>query len=88
MTLDKNAIEQAIKARLVEICATLGEDASELDSDEIIPATGLIDSAGLLELVAWYEAHFKLVLAPEEVSIDNLGSLSRMADFVIARRAA
>lgn len=86
MNPDKTAIEQAIKAKIIELVAALGEDASDLQSDDIIPATGLIDSAGLLELVAWYEHHFKLVLAPEDVSIDNLGSLSRMADFVLARR--
>jgi D-alanine--poly(phosphoribitol) ligase subunit 2 len=87
MNLDKPAIVQLIRNKLVELVEPLGEDASGLGPDEIIPATGLIDSAGLLELIAWYEHHFKLKLAPQEVSIDNLGSLSRMADFAIARSA-
>ena len=87
MSLDKQAIEQTIKQKIIELVAALGEDASELEPDEIIPASGLIDSAGLLELIAWYEHHFKLKLPPADVSIDNLGSLSRMADYVLARRA-
>jgi acyl carrier protein len=86
MNLDKRAIEQAIKERIVQIVAPFGGDASDLQPDEIIPATGLIDSAGLLELLAWYEDHFKIPLKPEEITIDNLGSLSLMADFVLARR--
>jgi D-alanine--poly(phosphoribitol) ligase subunit 2 len=86
MSLDAQAIQQAIKAKIIELVAPMGEDASDLEPDDIIPATGLIDSAGLLELIAWYEHHFKVPLKPEEVTIDNLGSLAAMANFVLARR--
>ena len=55
MSLNKASIEAEIKAKVVEIAAQTGDDASELGLDEIIPATGLIDSTGLLELIAWYE---------------------------------
>lgn len=86
MSLDKPAIELAIKNKIVEIADRMGDDASELQSEDIIPATGLIDSAGLLELVAWYEDHFQIRLAQEEITIDNLGTLSSMADFVLRRK--
>lgn len=85
MSLDKPAIELAIKNKIVEIADRMGDDASELQSEDIIPATGLIDSAGLLELIAWYEDHFQIRLAQEEITIDNLGTLSSMADFVLRR---
>lgn len=86
MSLDKPAIELAIKKKIVEIADRMGDDASELQSEDIIPATGLIDSAGLLELIAWYEEHFQIRLAQEEITIDNLGTLSSMADFVLRRK--
>ena len=86
MSLDKPAIELAIKNKIVEIADLMGDDASELQSEDIIPATGLIDSAGLLELIAWYEEHFQIRLAQEEITIDNLGTLSSMADFVLRRK--
>ena len=86
MSLDKPAIELAIKNKIVEIADRIGDDASELQSEDIIPATGLIDSAGLLELIAWYEDHFQIRLAQEEITIDNLGTLSSMADFVLRRK--
>lgn len=86
MILDKPAIELAIKNKIVEIADRMGDDASELQSEDIIPATGLIDSAGLLELIAWYEDHFQIRLAQEEITIDNLGTLSSMADFVLRRK--
>jgi D-alanine--poly(phosphoribitol) ligase subunit 2 len=87
MSLDKVAISIAIKNKIIEIAARMGDDASELQNDDIIPATGLIDSAGLLELIAWYEDHFQFRLAQEEITIDNLGTLTSMADFVLKRKA-
>ncbi len=86
MILDKPAIELAIKNKIVEIADRMGDDASELQSEDIIPATGLIDSAGLLELIAWYEDHYQIRLAQDEITIDNLGTLSSMANFVLRRK--
>jgi D-alanine--poly(phosphoribitol) ligase subunit 2 len=86
MSLNKQEIELAIKNKVVEIADRMGDDASELQNEDIIPATGLIDSAGLLELIAWYEDHFQIRLAQEEITIDNLGTLSSMADFVLRRK--
>lgn len=86
MSLNKASIEAAIKAKVVEIAAQTGDDASELGLDEIIPATGLIDSTGLLELIAWYEKTYEIPLAQEEINIDNLGTLTRMAEFVLRKK--
>ena len=86
MTLSKEAIEATIKAKIVEIAAKTGDDASDLGPDEVIPATGYIDSTSLLDLLAWYEKHFEIALAQEEITIDNLGTLSAMANFVLRRK--
>ena len=85
---DHATIVSRIKAKIVDIAAQTGEDASALDADEIIPATGLIDSTGLLELIAWYEKTYAITLRQEEINIDNLGTLARMADFVLQKRAS
>lgn len=86
MSLTREAIINEIKARIVDIAAQTGDDASTLTPDEIIPATGLIDSTGLLELIAWYEKTYAIALTQEEINIDNLGTLTRMADFVLNYR--
>lgn len=86
MALNKESIAAEIKAKVVEIAAQTGDDASELALDDIIPATGLIDSTGLLELIAWYEKNYEIPLAQEEINIDNLGSLIRMAEFVLRKK--
>lgn len=86
MAFTKQSIEAEIKAKVVEIAAQTGDDASELALDDIIPATGLIDSTGLLELIAWYEKNYEIPLAQEEINIDNLGTLTRMAEFVLRKK--
>lgn len=86
MTLTKSAIEATIKAKIVEIAAKTGDDASDLEPEDVIPATGYIDSTSLLELLAWYEQHFEIALAQEEITIDNLGTLAAMANFVLRRK--
>lgn len=86
MSLNKASIEAEIKAKVVEIAAQTGDDASELGLEEIIPATGLIDSTGLLELIAWYEKHFEIALTQDEINIDNLGTVTRMAEFVLLKK--
>ncbi len=86
MNLQKSAIEAAIKNRIITIADGLGCDAGDLQADELIPATGLIDSAGLLELIAWYEKEYAIQLAQDEITIDNLGTLTAMAEFVLKKK--
>lgn len=77
-----------IRAKLVEMASSMGNDASGLGEAEIIPDSGVIDSAGLMEFVIWYDDAFGLNLQPEEMTVDNLGTLAGMADFALARRRA
>jgi acyl carrier protein len=88
MAAERSEIEQAIKSRIVAIADALGSDARALARDELIPATGYIDSAGLLELIAWYEHHFGITVDTEDFTIDNLGTLEAMAEFVLRRKSA
>jgi acyl carrier protein len=86
MNLDTAAIEAAIKAQVMKIADGLGADASDLGNDEVIPATGLIDSAGLLDLIAWFEASYQIKIPTEEFTIDNLGTLAAMAQYLRRRK--
>jgi D-alanine--poly(phosphoribitol) ligase subunit 2 len=86
MKLDKLSIEATIKNKIIEIADTLGCDAKDLQPDEIIPATGLIDSAGLLELIAWYESYYDISIPTSEFTVENLGTLSSMAEYLLQRK--
>jgi D-alanine--poly(phosphoribitol) ligase subunit 2 len=79
--MDAAAMQAEIRAKVVELAAKLGNDASGVSDDEILPFTGLLDSAGLMELVAWYEQHFRIALKQDEINIDNFGSIRAMTEF-------
>lgn len=86
MNLDRDAIKAAVRGKVIELAKSLGMDASDIGDDDIIPATGYVDSAAILELVVWYEGEYDMPLKQEEINIDNLGSINSMADFVIKRK--
>ncbi len=86
MNLDRDAIKAAVRAKVIELARNLGMDAGDLADDDIIPATGYVDSAAILELVVWYEDAYQMPLKQEEINIDNLGSINAMADFVLRRK--
>lgn len=86
MNLDRDAIKAAVRAKVIELAKNLGMDASDIGDDDIIPATGYVDSAAILELVVWYEDSYQMPLKQEEINIDNLGSINSMTNFVLKRK--
>ena len=51
MNVERDAAKAQIRAKVVALATTQGVDAGGLTDDEIIPATGLLDSMGILELL-------------------------------------
>ena len=86
MNLNRNEIKAALRAKIMELGKALGMDASGVTDDDILPATGLLDSSAILELVVWYEATYDFPINQEDINIDNLGSINAMADFLLSRK--
>jgi len=86
MTLDRDKIKAAVRAKVVELARNLDLDASGVTDDDVLPATGLLDSNAILELVVWFETTYGFPIKQEEINIDNLGSINAMADFLLARK--
>ena len=87
MNIERDSIQAAVRAKVIELAKNLGMDASDIGNDDLIPATGYVDSAAILELVVWYEDAYQMPLRQEEINIDNLGSINSMTDFVVRRKA-
>ena len=87
MNIERDSIQAAVRAKVIELANNLGMDASDIGNDDLIPATGYVDSAAILELVVWYEDAYQIPLKQEEINIDNLGSINSMTDFVVRRKA-
>jgi acyl carrier protein len=83
--LDSAAIEAArrdIRAKVVELARRLGAKPTDLKDDEIIPETGLLDSAAIMELVVWFEMRFDVTIDQADLTIDNFGTINAMVDYL------
>lgn len=81
------SVKSAIHQKITELAGELGYDASGLRDDQVVIETGLLDSAAILELMVWMEGEFGIEIDPENVTVDNFGSIEQMTAFVETRRA-
>ena len=86
INLSRDAVKAAIRAKVIELAKNLDMDASDVADSDVLPATGLLDSNAILELVVWFETTYDFPIKQEDVNIDNLGSIEAMADFLLARK--
>lgn len=61
--------------------------AADLDIDHDLLAGGVIDSLGLLKLIAWVEQHFDLTVQDDDLNPDNFRSVNAIDKFVEAAGA-
>lgn len=61
--------------------ADIADDQSLLDS-------GVMDSTGVLELIAFLEATYGITVADEEIVPDNLDSISRVTAYLSSKMVA
>ena len=64
------------------------EDRADLADTESLLDAGLMDSTGVLELVAFLEGEFGIHLADAEIIPANLDSVRAIVAFVESKRAA
>lgn len=64
------------------------EGRDSVGETESLLEAGLIDSTGVLELVAFLETQFSLTMADEDIVPENLDSVSQIAAYVQRRLAA
>jgi acyl carrier protein len=64
------------------------EDRAAVSDEESLIDAGLIDSTGVLELVAFLEDEFALRLADADIVPENLDSIRAIVRFVEGKRAS
>lgn len=57
-------------------------DGSKLDNDTPLFEKGIIDSTGVLELVAFVEDNFNVTVADDELVLENFSSLNAIEKFL------
>ena len=87
MEWNREEIRSRLRHRIGEIAGELGRDPQHLRDDELIPQSGLLDSAGMLSLIVWCEEEFGVELLSDEINLDNFGSVARMLDYLDGARS-
>ena len=83
MAAEENT-ETRIRAYIVE-SFLLGSDEGFDDHASLLDA-GVLDSTGVMELVDYLEETFSITIEPEELTVENLDSVERVARFVDAKQ--
>jgi len=79
------AIREKVTTYIIENLL-LGAD-DNIHEDASLLGSGILDSTGALELVAFLEQEFRLTIKDSDLTPDNLDSIARIAAFVLTKRA-
>lgn len=63
----------------------LANSSVELPMDTSLIEAGIIDSFALIDLIAFLETEFRIQIPDEDITKPNLGSIHKMADYIIRR---
>ena len=63
------------------------DDTFEYDNDTSFIEEGLIDSTGVMELVAYVQSVFDVTVDPHEVTPDNFDSVNKLVAFINRKNA-
>ena len=63
------------------------EDRADISDSESLLDAGLVDSTGILELVAFLEQHFNIQMADAEIVPENLDSIAAITAYVKRKMA-
>jgi acyl carrier protein len=90
---NQSASEHAVPVQAALTIQRYIAESFVLDEDELLPNTslidsGIIDSTGVIEIVSFLEETFGIEVDDVDLVADNLDSVSRLARFVEAKRAA
>ena len=64
------------------------DDEAALSNDDSFLEKGIIDSTGMLELIAFIGDEFQITLEDDELIPDNLDSVNRVAAFIQRKKGA
>lgn len=81
--MDKNTVFNEIIS-YVQSVTNLPVD--KIPTEESLYEKGLMDSYAIIELIDFLENQFKVSIKDNEITKENLGSISKMTNFVMAKK--
>jgi acyl carrier protein len=74
--------KRTIHKRIVELADRRRIDARNLKDTDVIPETGVLDSAGIMELIIWFETRFGVTIDQSDLTLENFGTIDAMASYL------
>ncbi len=65
-----------------------GDDGAGVEDDESLLERGILDSLGLLNLLAFLEQEYQVVIEDQDIVPENFETINAIAALVARRRAA
>jgi acyl carrier protein len=84
---DVSDAKRTIRNRIIELADRRRIDARELKDSDVIPEAGVLDSAGIMELVIWFEMTFGVTIEQSDLTLENFGTIDAMANYLRRSRA-
>lgn len=78
-----DTLQQELRAFLAETFVLGPED--ELHEDTSLLGAGILDSTGVLEVVAYLETRYGIEIADEDIVPENMDSIQGLSRFVSSR---
>jgi acyl carrier protein len=82
-----DTIEQGIRQYIVETFL-FGQGGDELTREDSLLERGIVDSTGVLEIVAFLEEKWGVGVEDEELVPENFDSIARLSAFVQKKKLA
>ena len=80
-TVDTVTTKKELREFIVE-AFLFGDESDPFEDGDSFMQKGVIDSTGVLELVAYLEENYGVTVADEEMIPDNLDSLNNLVAFI------
>lgn len=84
--MSRETIAQSVKAYIT--AELLGDPTRVLRDDDPLLLDGLIDSLGAVRLVAFLESNWDVSVPPQDVTVENFGTVADIASYVGSRKEA
>lgn len=82
-----SAVENKVRSFILENFM-FSNDESALDSQESLLEKGVIDSTGVMELVAFLEDEYKFRINDDELVPENLDSVRNIVAFIVSKHTS
>jgi D-alanine--poly(phosphoribitol) ligase subunit 2 len=77
-------VKDRIRSQVQKLGKEFGRPVREVNDDEVLPRSGLPDSASILDLIMRVETSFDPEIEQKDLSLDNFGTIRKMAEYIEA----